>query len=105
MIENIDYPQGLRKVFKENFAGTITADEIFNQGEKDFRIQITKIKNSGMEAVFFVPQSGTTMGLAIKQMRELGIENKIYTVVAASDAVSIAGDAIRNTVFIDTPEL
>ncbi len=108
LTENTDYAQGVRKVFKENFlklGGTIVADEIFNQGDRDFRTQITKIKDSNPDVIFFVPQSGTTQGLVIKQMRELAVNSQIYTVIAAKDALEIAGNAIEGTIFVDAPTL
>lgn len=106
--ENTDYAQGVRKIFKEKFAemgGTLVADEVFNQGERDFRSQILKIKDASPDAILFVPQSGTTQGLGIKQMRELGMDKQVYTIVATADAVDIAGSAMEGTIIVDVPQL
>jgi len=108
LTENTDYAQGVRKIFREKFSalgGMIVADEVYNQGDRDVRAQITKIKDSNLEAIFFVPQSGTTQGLVIKQIRELGINKQIYTVVSARDALEIAGNAMEGTIIVDFPTI
>ncbi len=104
--ENTDYAQGARKVFIDEvkkLGGDITADEVFNQGERDFRINITKIKSSGPEAIFINPQSGTTGGLALKQIKELGIKTSVFSVYVFSgkDAQESAGSAANNLIFFD----
>src|SRR3989344_3957989 len=68
--ETSDYAQGLRKVFKENFAkmgGTVVADETYNPEDSDFRSQITKVKASNPDMIYLVPQTDTKGILLIRQ--------------------------------------
>src|SRR3989344_222432 len=58
--ETTDYAQGLRRVFKENFAklgGEIVADETYNPEDTDFRTQVTKVKAASPEVIYLIPQA------------------------------------------------
>ncbi|MBI4143375.1 ABC transporter substrate-binding protein [Candidatus Woesearchaeota archaeon] len=82
LTETTDYAQGLRKVFKENFAklgGAIAADETYNPDDTDFRTQITKIKASEPDVVYIVPQNIPKGILMIKQLREAGVKKQLLT--------------------------
>ena len=68
--ESTDYAQGLRKVFKENFArvgGEIVADETYNPEDTDFRTQVTKVKAANPDVVYLVPQAPPKGILLIKE--------------------------------------
>jgi branched-chain amino acid transport system substrate-binding protein len=108
--ENTDYAQGLRKVFKEEFAkagGELAGDEVFEQDSKDFRTQILKVKAEKPEAILLNPQTGISGGLLAKQVRELGIDLPLIGnfVFSGNDALSGAGDALEGMVFIDVAAL
>jgi branched-chain amino acid transport system substrate-binding protein len=106
--ENTDYALGVRKVFIEEYkkmGGSVIADEIYNQGEKDYRTQIAKIKESNPDVIFVNPQDGVTMGYAFKQIRELGLNQQIFTVMALQDALEIAGNAMDNAIIADWPDV
>ncbi len=110
LTENKDYSQGVRKVFLQRFkklGGEIIADEIFEMESKDYRIQLTKIKASKPEAIFFNPQTGLSGGLAVKQAKELLINIPYYGNFAFSsgDALTNAGNALNGFKFVDTPGL
>ena len=80
--EATDYPQGLRKVFKENFeklGGQIVADEVFNPDDTDMRTQITKIKVFSPDVIYVVPQAVQKGVLIIKQMKEAGLKQQLLT--------------------------
>ena len=80
--ESADYPQGLRKVFKENFAklgGTIVADETYNPEDTDFRTQVTKVKAANPDIIYVVPQTPPKGILLIKQIKEAGIKTQLLT--------------------------
>lgn len=70
-----DYSKGLAKFFKERFAesGQIVAELDYSGGDKDFRAQLTTIKNSNPEAVF-VPGYYTDVALIRIQARQLGLD-------------------------------
>ncbi|MBS3101096.1 ABC transporter substrate-binding protein [Candidatus Woesearchaeota archaeon] len=80
--ETTDYAQGLRKVFKENFAklgGEIVVDETYNPEDTDFRTQVTKVKSAEPDLMYIVPQTPAKGLLLLKQMKELGLNQPIVT--------------------------
>jgi len=91
--ENVDYPQTLKKAFKNYFTsqnGEVLLDETFNTGETDFRTIITKAKAQNIASIYLVPQSYKTSALILKQMKELGFLPKIYTSEATISQESLA---------------
>jgi branched-chain amino acid transport system substrate-binding protein len=74
------YSVGLTKFFKERFTadgGTIVAEQKYNEGDKDFRAQLTAIKAAGAEAIF---ASGyyTEAALITVQARQLGLNVPLF---------------------------
>ncbi|MEQ1840689.1 MAG: ABC transporter substrate-binding protein [Verrucomicrobiales bacterium] len=69
-----DYSKGLAKFFKEGFtkSGQIVAELDYSGGDKDFKAQLTTIKNANPEAVF-VPGYYTDVALIRIQARQLGL--------------------------------
>jgi branched-chain amino acid transport system substrate-binding protein len=69
------YSVGLAKFFKETFTaggGTVAIEQRYNEGDKDFRAQLTAIKAANVEAVF-VPGYYTEAALIARQARGLGL--------------------------------
>lgn len=69
------YSVGLSKFFKETFVaggGTVPIEQKYNEGDKDFRAQLTAIKAAGVDAVF-VPGYYTEAALIARQARSLGL--------------------------------
>jgi len=74
------YSVGMTKVFKESFladGGAVAAEQKYSEGDKDFRAQLTAIKNAGADAIF---ASGyyTEAALICKQARALGLTLPIF---------------------------
>ena len=70
-----DYSLGLAKSFKKEFedkGGTITGQQSYSGGDKDFSAQLTAIKGANPEVVF-LPAYYTEAPLIIRQARQLGI--------------------------------
>ncbi|MCE9542346.1 MAG: ABC transporter substrate-binding protein [Verrucomicrobia bacterium] len=70
-----DYSLGLAKSFKTEFikeGGTITGEQSYSGGDKDFSAQLTAIKANNPEVVF-LPAYYTEAPLIIRQARQLGI--------------------------------
>lgn len=70
-----DYAQGLAKAFRETFAasgGTITNEEAYQAGDKDFKAVLTNLKATNPE-VLFIPGYYEEVGLIVRQARELGL--------------------------------
>ena len=70
-----DYSLGLAKSFRERFSkdgGTITGEQSYSGGDKDFSAQLTAIKSANPEVVF-LPAYYTEAPLIIHQARQFGI--------------------------------
>ena len=75
---NNEFGKSLKDSFEDDFEasnGEIVAIETYNQGDTDFRAQLSKIKSTNPEIVFIAGYQDTIE--VIKQMKELGIEAKI----------------------------
>jgi len=70
-----DYSVGLARFFREEFerlGGEVVADESYQEGDTDFKAQLTALQ-AKRPAVLFIPGYYTEVGLIAKQARELGI--------------------------------
>lgn len=71
-----DYSKGLSKIFRETFTadgGQILAEESYNQGDKDFRAQLTKFKALDPD-VMYIPGYYGEVALILSQANQLGLE-------------------------------
>ena len=98
-----DYSIGVKEAFEAKFielGGTITTSEAYKTGEVDFRAQLSKIKETNPEAIFF-PGLYKQIGLAANQARQLGIECRFLGTNswAMADILTLAGEAIEDTYF------
>ncbi len=96
--EATDYAEGIRRTTVEQFeklGGTVVAEERYGSDITDFRTYLTKLVGANPDAVHLAAQSEFTGGTIIKQLRELGYEDPIYTedVGAGTTALEIAGEA------------
>lgn len=88
--------------FKQKFeelGGTITAREEFIIGEADFRTPLTKIINSGAEAIFFAHLGEG--GYGIKQAAELGFTGYFLgtDTMSIADVPKTAGDTLNGKTY------
>ena len=89
-----------------NAAGLTEAlNESINAGEKDYSALVSKLKDAGVEAVYFGgyhPEAG----LILKQMGEQGLNAKMYSGDSMNSAElwTIAGKAAENLYFTFAPE-
>ncbi len=104
------YSVGLTKVFKESFiasGGTVVAEQKFNEGDKDFRAQLTTIKAAGVDAIF-VPGYYTEAALIARQARSLGITQPLFGGDGweSEKLLEIGGDALNGSYYSThfTPE-
>ncbi len=78
---NDDYGQGFNLVLNDRFpalGGEVVASETFSAGDVDLNTQLTKIKNSGAEAVFIISNSPDSAVAALKQITQLGLEVTVF---------------------------
>ncbi len=104
------YSVGLSKVFKETFVasgGTVVAEQKFNEGDKDFRAQLTAIKAAAVDAVF-IPGYYTEAALIARQARSLGITQPLFGGDGweSEKLLEIGGEALNGTYYSThfTPE-
>ncbi|MGE0632174.1 MAG: ABC transporter substrate-binding protein [Pseudobdellovibrionaceae bacterium] len=71
-----DYSVGLADFFKKGFeerGGTVPEDLSYQEGDIDFKAQLTKIRTQNVDAIF-VPGYYTEVGLIARQAKQLGIK-------------------------------
>lgn len=97
-----DYSKGLAKFFKESFAknGQLTSELDYSGGDKDFKAQLTTIKNSNPQAVF-VPGYYTDVALIRIQARQLGLDVPFFGGDGweGADLLAIGKEAVEGDYF------
>ncbi len=94
---------GLAKFFRAGFAtggAAIAADQKYNEGDKDFRAQLTAIKAAGADGIF-VPGYYVEAALICKQARELGLAIPLFGIDGweSPELLSLAGPAVEGCYF------
>jgi branched-chain amino acid transport system substrate-binding protein len=98
------YSVGLAEYFVKPFVaegGTVVSEQKYTGGDKDFKAQLTVIKNARPDAIF-VPGYYTDVGLIVAQARQLGITVPMFGGDGweAPELIQIAGaDALKNTYY------
>ncbi|RBP44325.1 amino acid/amide ABC transporter substrate-binding protein (HAAT family) [Roseimicrobium gellanilyticum] len=98
-----DYSVGLSQYFKEYFTkngGTIVGDQSYSSGDKDFKAQLTKLKEGAPDAILASGYYNET-GLIAVQCRELGISAPLLGGDGwdSPSLVEVAGKAIEGSFF------
>jgi branched-chain amino acid transport system substrate-binding protein len=102
---NNDWGVGVKSIFIEKFeelGGVITIDEGYDQQSRDLRTQLTKVKETNPDLVYFIGYSEASIP-GIKQAAELGINVPLFGTDAWDDPkifreVGAAGDGVMYTV-------
>ena len=71
-----DWCVGIKDVFKKRFGelgGSITIEEGYEQDARDLRTQITKIKDSKPDLIYFLGYTEASI-VGLKQLKEMGVE-------------------------------
>jgi branched-chain amino acid transport system substrate-binding protein len=94
---------GLAKFFRAGFAtggATIAADQKYNEGDKDFRAQLTAIKAAGADGIF-VPGYYAEAALICRQARDLGLTVPLFGIDGweSPELVKLAGAAVEGGYF------
>ena len=105
--ESTDYAEGVRRTTVEQFrklGGEIVAEERYSSDVTDYRTYLSKLLDSGPDAVHLAAQSEFSGGTVMKQLRELGYDGPIYSEVVAlgSTALEIAGEAATGAKAVTT---
>lgn len=93
----------ITEVFKEQFEsnGGKVLDVIgYNEGDSDFKTQISKIKKSNPDVVF-IPSYLRETVIQLKQMKELGLNKPLLAVSTFNDPkiFELAGNATEGVIF------
>jgi branched-chain amino acid transport system substrate-binding protein len=97
------YSVGLAQFFREPLAangGQIVSEQKYTGGDKDFKAQLTVIKNTKPDAIL-VPGYYTDAGLIVAQARQLGINVPLFGGDGweAPELLQIAGAALEGTYY------
>jgi branched-chain amino acid transport system substrate-binding protein len=97
------YSVGLAKYFKERFAadgGTVALEQKYNEGDKDFKAQLTAIKAANVEGIF-VPGYYAEAALICKQAQDLGLKIPLFGADGweSPELVEIGGKAVEGSYF------
>jgi len=99
----IDYGIGVKDSFKTRFkelGGEIVAEENFAQGVKDLRTQLTKIKQSNADVIYFVGYNEEAI-IFIQQLKALGIKTQVISTETFDDPSILqkVGDSGEGIIF------
>lgn len=94
---------GLSKFFRERITaggGTVSLEQKYGEGDKDFHAQLTAIKAANVEAIF-VPGYYAEAALISKQARELGLTVPLLGIDGweSSQLISVGGAAVEGCYF------
>lgn len=98
-----DYSQGLAKTFEKIFkevGGTVTAVESGLQGDKDFKTQLTRIKQSEPEALY-IPVYVAEAAQILSQARQLGLRGVTFLGadgLSNPELAKLAGDQVNGLI-------
>lgn len=99
-----DYSQGLYEGMKASFeknGGRVSAVETAQLGDKDFKTQLTKLKASGVEAIY-IPNYTAEMAQILEQASQLGIKIPFLSCDGFSnpEIYDLAGDYTNGVIYI-----
>lgn len=103
LYQNNDYGITLRDAFIKQFevkGGKISNQEAANLGDTDFRAQLSKIKETKSDVIFF-PLHYKEAAIMLKQAKELGVKSRFISADGAmtDDLLKIAGAAADGTYY------
>lgn len=107
---------GYRKFFVDSFkqlGGQIVSLVEYDEKNNDFKTDISKVKNSGVEAFYIAPTLSKDGGLITKQIREFGFKQLITTnpVPESTEFLDLSGTYSEGVVYtspdfyIDDPKI
>jgi len=108
LAEQTEYTQDIAKAFREKFrelGGNLVFDKDFVPGTSDFRTEVSLIKKSNPAGIFMPTQTGTALGIFLKQWHEQGgtREMPIHTTFVAApnpDAHAVAGELLEGVYYM-----
>jgi branched-chain amino acid transport system substrate-binding protein len=98
-----DYSVGLTEFFRDYYlknGGTITSEQSYSSGDKDFKAQLTSIRSTTPQAIL-VAGYYNEVGLIVSQARELGLNMPLLGGDGwdSPSLVEVAGEAVEGNFF------
>ncbi len=109
LTEITEYTTDISKAFRAEFlagGGVLVYDDSFLPNPTDFRSQVTALLRKKPQAVFMPTQTGTALGVFLKQLRsqETGVKVEVHTTMVAApnpNAHTIAGEHLLGVYYMD----
>ncbi|MNM47623.1 hypothetical protein D3C81_585950 [compost metagenome] len=100
-----DYSKGIADAFKEEFeskGGKVTEFLTYNEGDKDFNAQLTKIKGTNSD-LLVLPDYYTQVGTVAKQARDMGIESQLLGGDGweSEELTKLGGTAVNGALYLN----
>ncbi|GIM28034.1 ethanolamine utilization protein EutJ [Clostridium polyendosporum] len=100
-----DYSKGVAEAFKKEYeaqGGSVVEYTSYNNGDKDFNAQLTKVKSANAD-VLLLPDYYDVTALIAKQARELGIQSQFLGSDGweSQELYKIGGDAVKGAVYVN----
>jgi len=105
LYESTDFGMGGQKLIAEKakeLGVNVTANELYNSGEKDFSVQLTKIKNSNPDVILLWGYYAEA-ALIAKQMKQYGITQPLMGTGYNSPKLIELGQEAVNGIIFSTP--
>ncbi len=96
-----DYTEGIAKVFTEEYTklgGEVVLADSFLQSDRDLKTQLTKVKNSTAEALYFATYTEAGV-VGFKQAKQLGLTIPIIGAETFSDPKFMAAEGIEGAMY------
>ena len=84
--------------FVEEIGGNVVAIETFQDADRDYRTQLTKIKDAQPDALY-IPNYPAQVPLCVQQAREIGFEGALLGANNMLPTIFLAGDLGYNTTY------
>ena len=102
--EKTSYALGIRGTFLENakqLGLNISYDEQYGPDMVDFRSEVSKIKKSGLQAVFINSQTGAGASRIAKALYEQSVDIQKYVFFMSDDSFVKSGQGVNDTYILD----
>lgn len=101
---NTDYGLSYKDIFVQKFqelGGNVHLTEGFDQGETDFRTQLTKLKEIKQLDGIYLPTHITEGANILKQAKEIGLKTQFLAsnAIEGPELIKIAGDAAEGVIY------
>jgi len=98
---NTDFGIGNSKAFENSFPGAISFKEFYEQGKKDFRTEIEKLKKDESKVTYLVGHIWEISNF-IQQAKQLGLDKRIVVsgIIESQEFLDKTGEAAEGVVYV-----